>query len=312
MSLSLKPLGMPDEDPQSSLRVGEFKPWIFAAVWLVALAFLYRGTLRTLGHLAVYDDNISHIFLIPVISAWLLYLDRKKFASLSSFDSLLPLFFLIPAALIAAFSSFSQSLSASLRLSGLMLSLVLFFQAGFVALAGRRVARESWFALAFLFFAVPPPEAITNSFIYVLQSASAAVAELLFNGSGVPVLRDGFVFHLPRVNIEVAQECSGIRSSIALLILAILVAHFAFRPFWKKAVFIAAGLAMMVLKNGVRITTLTLLANYVDPGFLYGRLHHEGGIVFFLLGLALLWPVYRMLRRGENSEANAKQKPVPA
>ena len=111
---------------------------------------------------------------------------------------------------------------------------------------------------------MPLPESLLNKTIYWLQSGSAAVAELLFNLSGVPVLRQGFYFYLPEVSIEVAQECSGIRSSIALLILALLVAHFAFRPFWKKAVFVLAGLAMMLIKNGVRIATLTLLANYVN------------------------------------------------
>ena len=56
---------------------------------------------------------------------------------------------------------------------------------------------------------------------------------------------------------------------------------------------------MMVLKNGVRIFTLTLLASYVDPGFLYGRLHREGGVVFFLLGLLLLAPLLWVLQRSE-------------
>jgi exosortase/archaeosortase family protein len=56
---------------------------------------------------------------------------------------------------------------------------------------------------------------------------------------------------------------------------------------------------MMILKNGIRIATLTLLAMYVDPGFLYGRLHHQGGIVFFLIGLVLLLPVLLFLQRSE-------------
>jgi exosortase/archaeosortase family protein len=56
---------------------------------------------------------------------------------------------------------------------------------------------------------------------------------------------------------------------------------------------------MMLVKNGIRIATLTLLANYVNPAFLTGRLHHQGGIVFFLIGLALLLPVYWALRKGE-------------
>jgi hypothetical protein len=38
---------------------------------------------------------------------------------------------------------------------------------------------------------------------------------------------------------------------------------------------------------------------YVDPEFLTGQLHHEGGIVFFLLALALLAPVLFVLRRLE-------------
>jgi len=83
------------------------------------------------------------------------------------------------------------------------------------------------------------------------------------------------------------------------VILAVLVAHFSFRPMWKKLVFIAAGLCMMLIKNGMRIATLTLLANYVDPDFLYGKLHHQGGIVFFLIGLALLLPVFFYLRKDE-------------
>ena len=62
----------------------------------------------------------------------------------------------------------------------------------------------------------------------------------------------------------------------------------------------------MVVKNGLRIVTLSILANYVDPGFLYGRLHREGGIVFFLLALGLLLPVYKLLKRGEDYTVSAK------
>jgi len=108
-------------------------------------------------------------------------------------------------------------------------------------------------------------------------------------------------FHLAHVNIEVARECSGIRSSLALLILGILVAYFCLHTLWKQLVLVIAGLFIMILKNGVRIVTLTLLASYVDPGFLYGRLHREGGVVFFLLGLLLLAPLVWLLQRGESA-----------
>jgi exosortase/archaeosortase family protein len=98
---------------------------------------------------------------------------------------------------------------------------------------------------------------------------------------------------------------------MALIILAVLLSHFAFRAFWKKAVFIAAGLLMMLIKNGVRIAALTLLANYVDPDFLYGPLHHRGGVVFFMFGLGLLVPLYWWLRRGEPGIGKRKSALTP-
>ena len=104
---------------------------------------------------------------------------------------------------------------------------------------------------------------------------------MIFDVAGVPALRDGFIFHLAHLSIEVAKECSGIRSSLALLILALLVGHLFLRTFWKQALFVIVGLVIMIVKNGIRIATLTILAQYVDSGFLYGRLHHEGGVVFF-------------------------------
>jgi exosortase/archaeosortase family protein len=84
-----------------------------------------------------------------------------------------------------------------------------------------------------------------------------------------------------------------------LLLLALLVAHFRLRSFWKKVLFLACGLFLMILKNGVRIVSLTLLAIHVDPSFLYGKLHHQGGVVFFLLSLLLLAPLLWLFQRGE-------------
>jgi len=154
----------------------------------------------------------------------------------------------------------------------------------------------------FLFsFSSDGPAAQTLSRICYLPSSDGLRLDhgVLFDLLGVPVYAKVFVFHLARVNIEVAKECSGIRSSMALVILALLVAHFRLRSFWKKALFLICGLLMMVLKNGIRIVSLTLLAIHVDPSFLYGRLHHQGGVVFFLISLLLLAPLLWLLQRGE-------------
>jgi exosortase len=279
------------------------RTWLLYLAWALFCVALFQQPLRSLFDLATHNDNASHIFLIPLISGYLLFIDRKRLSGAGSVDYSAALPFLIPGALIVLSISLSSSFSPPWELTLSIFSLLLFLVAGFVAFLGRAAARDSWFAWAFLLFAVPPPDVLLRRFIYWLQAGSAVITSFLFELSGTPVLREGFVFRLPRISIEVAKECSGIRSSMALLVLAVLVAHFAFHPFWKKVVFVGAGLLMMVIKNGVRIATLTLLANYVDTDFLYGRLHREGGVVFFLIGLVLLVPVYWLLKRGENRTA---------
>ena len=66
-----------------------------------------------------------------------------------------------------------------------------------------------------------------------------------------------------------------------------------------KALLALAVIPLTIVKNGIRIVSLTLLAVHVNPSFLTGQLHHEGGIVFFVLALLLLSPLFRLLQRSE-------------
>ncbi|HXH66595.1 MAG TPA: exosortase/archaeosortase family protein [Candidatus Limnocylindrales bacterium] len=277
------------------------KRWLIFGVWVLVSLLIFAKPVVSLVQLANQDESASHILLIPFISAWLLYSERKQELPASGFSLWPPLAIFVSSVFIGTASLYCASCAPKDRLTLYTLALILLLASGFVVSLGVEKAKSSWFGLAFLLFAVPLPDAALRKVIYWLQLGSAAVAELLFNLSGAPVLREGFVFRLPKFSIEVAQECSGIRSSVALLILAVLITHFSFRPIWKKITFVLAGLCMMLIKNGIRIATLTLLANYVNRGFLDGRLHHQGGIVFFLIGLGLLLPVYWLLRKGEVS-----------
>ncbi len=274
--------------------------FLFYGLWLVlSVAFFWKPCVA-LVRFSLVNDNASHVVLIPFISAWLIYREQKQIFRRLSFEySLAGALFTISAVTYIWTIRSPASWPQADGLAGYSLALVFFWISGFVLFFGRAATKNGRFPLLFLFLTIPLPDGLLKPSIYFLQKGSADITEMIFDLVGVPALREGLVFHLAHVNIEVARECSGIRSSIALLILALLVAHFAFRPFWKKAVFVVAGLLMMLIKNGIRIATLTLLANYVNRDFLYGRLHRQGGIAFFLIGLALLLPVYWLLRRGE-------------
>ena len=280
------------------------KRWVLFGGWILLSSLLFVRPLVLFVRLSLSNDDAGYLILIPFISAWILFTERRKIFLDLSINKALGSCIVILAVAMAVASRLMGSVSpvvspVGLQLSGYILSLVLFWLAGFALFFGRAASKAACFPLVFLFLMVPPPSFLLDRVIYLLQAGSAWITEALFDLFRVPVLREGFVFHLGRVDIEVAKECSGIRSSMALLILALLATHFTLKSFWKKALFLACGLFMMILKNGIRIATLTLLAIYVDPSFLYGRLHHRGGVVFFLIGLVLLLPVLFFLQRSE-------------
>jgi len=237
--------------------------------------------------------------IIPLISAALLYLERDRVPRQTSSDKMLGGIFLLLAAVIALPSYYAAGKGLGMQLSGSILALALVWIAGFAFFFGKAALRAAYFPFLFLLLMVPIPNSLLDRIILLLQQGSAWITGVLFDIVGVPVLREGLVFHLAKVSIEVAKECSGIRSSMALFIVALLVAHFSLRNFWNKVFFVAFGLFLMILKNGVRIATLTLLAVYVNPDFLFGRLHHQGGVVFFVLALLLLLPLLFFLQRNE-------------
>src|SRR5262249_1088880 len=233
---------------------------------------LFLKPVAALVQLALKDETSSHILLVPLISAWLLLSERNQSGASEKSAPWLGIAALLAAILAGLLGVFCRSCTSKNLLGLYALSLVLLIVAGHAILFGPMKTRSSSFSLSMLLFSVPIPNAILPKIIYWLPSGSAAIAEVFFNLSGALVLRDGFVFRLPRISIEVAQECSGIRSSLALLILALLVAHFSFRAFWKKSVFVLAGLCMMFVKKGICIASFTFLVDFLNSHFFFRNL----------------------------------------
>jgi len=246
--------------------------------------------------LMLHDSTYSHIPLIPVVSGVLIWLDRERiFARVS------PSWTVAGVSLVLSVVSFWLSsanvweFSVANRPTFLMGGLVLAWASAFAACFGADAVRKASFELLFLLFAIPIPEPLLSHLIGALQTGSADAADAAYRIFGVPVLRDGYVFALPGVSIRVAEECSGIRSTLALLITTVLAGHLWIRS--RAGVLLLAILVVPVaiVKNGLRIVTLSCLAAYVDPSWLYGRLHRYGGIPFFLLDLLMMGLAFRLV-----------------
>lgn len=273
--------------------------------WLLANAAitgLFSPILYDLGRLALQKETYSHIGLVPWIYLWLMFRLRRSLPPAEPGSGRRSAVILTAAAAAAlAGWAFLTSLTPIDRLSVAILGLVAALWAVSLLSFGPNGFRASLFPQLFLLFLVPVPQELLDLLIEALLWGSSVVTELLFRLTGVPHLQEGAVFVLPGLSIEIARECSGIRSTMALVITALLAGHLALSSLGARLGLVLALFPLAVFKNGLRIATLSLLAIHVDPGFIEGDLHRKGGLVFFCLTLAvmagLVWILQRMERR---------------
>lgn len=266
-------------------------------VFLAGLLVCFASPLRDLLRLSLHSELYSHVLLVPFISGYLVWLDKRR----------LPLVFEPAPRLAAALFLPGLALAAAYwislingwkpgendRLSLLILALVLCFAGGFAWFFGRLISRATAFPLAFLIFMVPLPLALENALVSLLQHGSAEAAYLMLKLSGMAILREGTQFNMPGVAIAVAPECSGIRSSLVLFMTGLLAAQLFLRRPGSKIMLAAVMLPLGILRNALRIFTLAQIAVHVNPDVLNSSLHHHGGPLFFAVSLVpffwLLW-----------------------
>lgn len=243
---------------------------------------------------------------VPLVSAYLIYSNRKQVFGQTAFSPRAGIIVLLASAAIFIAGHKIDGLSENDSLSLIVLSWAVCVSGGFIAVFGRTAARAAAFPLAFLVFMVPLPEAALDGITRFLQTGSTEVAWQLFNVIGAPVQRDGYFFHLPGLTVEVAKQCSGIRSSLALLIAGALASHLFLRTWLGKSALLAVIVPIAVMKNGLRIAALTLSGYYIDERMLYGSLHTRGGMLFFAVAVLLAGSSIWLLRGVERRAAQKK------
>jgi exosortase len=270
-------------------------------LWCAGVLGIFAVPLSHLVRQSLGEGYSSHIILIPVLTVYLVW-SRKQtiFASIS--------YCFVRGMQVAAVGVLMAVVAFGLKLTTVgssyvplftVASVLLLLLGGFVGFFGIRALRQASFPIALLLLVVPIPDFLMDNVIGFLQSGSAELSAWIFSMLGIPVLRDGFVLTVPGISIEVARECSGINSSIALLIIMLLVAHETLHSTWRRALLVLITIPLSIVKNAIRIVTLTILATRVDPGFLTGRLHHQGGFVFYLISLCLVYPIWKILQKTE-------------
>jgi len=264
---------------------------------------LFWIPLTTVCRLSQHQEMYSHTLMIVPMSLGLVHLKRKKIFRDVHYSLGLGVVLVFTGMVLDWLSRRPlPNLNQNDYLSLAVFSFLVVLIGGFVLCYGSKAVRSAAFPLAFLLLMVPIPGFLAERMVFALQKGSAEVTDALFRLSGVPFFREGFTFSLGNVTIEIAHECSGIRSSLALFITSLLAGHVFLRSNWRRVFLSVLVILVAIIKNGVRIVTLSLLAAYVDEGFLTGSLHHRyGGVALSLLALAVLVPVLWLLQRQERS-----------
>lgn len=279
----------------------------FTAAAILALCF--GKPLYDLMRLAANSDLYSYIPLIPMISAYLIWSQRKNLPRLSEpAVKLAALFFAGGLAAIAGYwlAARSSSLAYEDYLALTILAFLLFFTSICCLLLGKEVLRAIAFPITLLVFIIPFPQFFLQWIENFLQHGSAAVASGLFKLSGTPFFQEGLTFQLPGINLEVAPECSGIHSSLVLLITSLLAGHLFLRSPWKRAILFLAVIPLALLRNGFRVFVIGQLCIHIGPEMIDSPIHHHGGPIFFIVSLI---PFFLLLIFLIKSERVSKKNP---
>lgn len=254
---------------------------------LTAVIAAFWEPLNDLYALSDKQEHYSHIVLIPWLSLYAFYVDRAKILSSKEWNPFLGL------ALMALGAFGSWQVDAAIAgpdvLSAKILGFAIVCWGAFIFCYGVAAARAFSFGLLFLLCMVPLPAAVLTAAVTFLQRSSAEVTDVVFGVLGIPYYRDGFIFRLSNLTIHIAEECSGIRSTLSLVITSLVAGHFFLRSWWGKWALVIVVVPLAIVKNAFRIVGLTMLANYVDPSFITdSALHRYGGIPLFVVSLAIL------------------------
>ncbi len=275
---------LPEGQP-TRLRMG-----IVALLFLAILGTLYWAILRDLVWDWWDDANYSHGFLVPLLSAFLVWQRRKEMVALAPRGSWLGL----PVLLGGIGALILGQIGAELFLMRSSLILIL---AGLVLFhGGREIFRVLAFPLAFLFFMVPLPAILFYAITFPLQSLAAQNATWALDLLGVPVLLDGNVIHLSQITLGVTEACSGIRSLISLLALAVAWAHLTLSGVWPGVFLVASAVPITIMANAGRVVSTGLIGQWFGMRYAQGFFHGLSGQVIFLVAFVCLLGVHGLIR----------------
>ena len=275
-----------------------------------AIIFAYATVLVKLANDWWADENYSHGLLIPFIIGYILWLQRDKLSGSESRPNLLWGGLAIGFALFALWAGVAGAELYTQRLSLLLIliGVTLYF-------FGWRLLRLLFVPAVLLFLALPIPAIVFNRIAFPLQLFASRCAVWSMAVLGIPVLRQGNVIELKPLNsfetrkLEVVEACSGIRSLMTLITLAVVFAYFTHPRsnngdgpkgplswlrsygFWRSSILVASAVPIAILTNAARVSGTGILSHYYGTQVADGFFHSFSGWAVYIAAFLLLFAV---------------------
>jgi exosortase len=250
---------------------------------------LYFRILIQLVESWIQNPNYSHGFFVPVFSAWVVWRERRRFAQAPAQPSNPGLLVILGALSILILGVFGAELFFSrTSLLFLIAGLLIYFR-------GWKSFRVALFPWAVLFLMIPLPAIIFNQIALPLQFEASKLATGLLGMLGVPVLREGNIIHLPAINLDVVEACSGIRSLVSLITLSAFYGYLCEPRVWRRVLLVIAAVPIAVFANSVRIMGSGLLGQYWSPDKAEGFFHMFSGVLIFAVSIITMIALHQLL-----------------
>jgi exosortase D (VPLPA-CTERM-specific) len=265
--------------------------WPQIAVAALAAAVLCVVFHRTFVYLYAnwHREEYSHGFLIPPISAYLLWRRRGLLVGLPRDGAWLGFVLVILGLLLFFLTFFITVVGADAYALWIVI-------AGFaLAALGWQGFRVALIPIALLLLMNPLPTFWYNSLSSELQLISSQIGVAIMRAFDVSVFLQGNVIDLGDYKLQVAEACSGLRYLFPLVTLGAVVAFlFNGRP-WMRWVIFASTPPITVLMNSLRIGIIGVLVDRFGIAQAEGFLHEFEGWVIFMACLGLLLLECRLL-----------------
>ena len=277
--------------------------WLFTGLFVISIGVWSRALSETFA-LALKNDAYTHLLLILPISVLLVLFVWRKQRLMARPSYLGGVVVMGLAGLLVLCGTWwpeEKALTSDIRLAIEMLAIVVWWIGAFILCFGGRVFRRCLFPMLFLLWLVPVPQFAVNRAIRALQKGTVTFTCDLFTAVGIPAAQNGARISIPGITVEVAEECSSVRSSTILVVTTMVLSYLLLRSLWGRTIVIFCALPLSIAKNGFRVFVLEGLAAQAFPEILDSPLHHRGGILFLALALGvivgLIWIVRRLERR---------------